>query len=364
MILKGKYNSATIHAETIEPQVINQIKEFLNTDVSEGSTIHIMPDTHSGKGCVVGFTMTILDKLCPNLVGVDVGCTISCIKLPRETKVLPEVFLEACKKIPNGVGSNAGRPPKFVDEDSIGLDKLTFELNHSETVINSIGSLGSGNHFIELNEDKDTGDHYIVVHTGSRNLGQQVCGYHMRVAKTDHSRGDLSYLTGHNLDNYLHDMKICQNYALSNHKEIYSKLLETLGVRLCKTEVFTTMHNYIDFNDHILRKGAISCQEGKKVLIPFNMRDGSVIGVGKGNPDWNFSGPHGAGRILSRTQAKQLITLEDFKESMKGITGTVCQETIDEAPMVYKKADEIERLISETVEVTNHLKVLANFKGF
>ena len=142
------------------------------------------------------------------------------------------------------------------------------------------------------------------------------------------------------------------------------QLLETLGVRLCKTEVFTTMHNYIDFNDHILRKGAISCQEGKKVLIPFNMRDGSVIGIGKGNPDWNFSGPHGAGRILSRTQAKQLITLEDFKESMKGITGTICQETIDEAPMVYKKADEIERLISETVEVTNHLKVLANFKGF
>ena len=364
MILKGKFNQAFIHAETIEPQVINQIKEFLNTDVSEGSTIHIMPDTHSGKGCVVGFTMTILDKLCPNLVGVDVGCTISCIKLPKDTKVLPEVFLEACKKIPNGVGSNAGRPPKFVDVDSIGLDKLTFELNHTKTVINSIGSLGSGNHFIELNEDKETGDHYIVVHTGSRNLGQQVCGYHMRVAKTDHSRGDLSYLTGVNLDNYLHDMKICQNYALSNHKEIYSKLLEILGVRLCKTEVFTTMHNYIDFNDHILRKGAISCQEGKKVLIPFNMRDGSVIGIGKGNSEWNFSGPHGAGRILSRTQAKQLITLEDFKESMKGITGTICQETIDEAPMVYKKADEIERLISETVEVTNHLKVLANFKGF
>ena len=364
MILKGKFNQAFIHAETIEPQVINQIKEFLNTDVSEGSTIHIMPDTHSGKGCVVGFTMTILDKLCPNLVGVDVGCQMTCIKLPKGTQIEPEVFLEACKKIPNGVGSNAGRPPKFVDVDSIGLDKLTFELNHSETVINSIGSLGSGNHFIELNEDKDTGDHYIVAHTGSRNLGQQVCGYHMRVAKTDHSRGDLSYLTGLNLDNYLHDMKICQNYALSNHKEIYSKLLETLGVRLCKTEVFTTMHNYIDFNDHILRKGAISCQEGKRVLIPFNMRDGSVIGIGKGNPEWNFSGPHGAGRILSRTQAKQLITLEDFKESMKGITGTVCLETIDEAPMVYKKAEEIERLISETVEVTNHLKVLANFKGF
>ena len=292
------------------------------------------------------------------------NCQMTCIKLPKGTKIEPGVFLEACKKIPNGVGANAGKPPKFVNVDSIGLDKLTFELNHSETVINSIGSLGSGNHFIELNEDRDTGDHYIVVHTGSRNLGQQVCGYHMRVAKTDHSRGDLSYLTGHNLDNYLHDMKICQNYALSNHKEIYSKLLELLGVRLCKTEVFTTMHNYIDFNDHILRKGAISCQEGKKVLIPFNMRDGSVIGIGKGNPEWNFSGPHGAGRILSRTQAKQLITLEDFKESMKGITGTVCKETIDEAPMVYKKADEIERLISETVEVTNHLKVLANFKGF
>ena len=362
MIIQGKYNTANVHAETIEPQVINQIRDFLNTDLAEGSEIHIMPDTHSGKGCVVGFTMTITDKVCPNLVGVDVGCQMTCVKLPKDIQIQPEVFLETCKKIPAGVGNNAGRPPKFVDVSEIGLDRLTFEIRKPKTVTDSIGSLGSGNHFIELNTDGQ--NQFIVIHTGSRNLGQQVCGYHMKVAKTDHSRGDLSYLTGKNLDNYLNDMVICQKYAKANHKEIYSTLLKELGIRVCKCEIFTTMHNYIDFNDHILRKGAISCQEGKKVLIPFNMRDGSVIGIGKGNPEWNFSGPHGAGRILSRTQAKELISLEDFQESMRGITGTVCQETIDEAPMVYKDSKEIERQLEETVEITNHLKVLGNFKGF
>lgn len=290
------------------------------------------------------------------------NCNMTCVKLPKEVQIQPEVFLETCKKIPAGVGNNAGRPPKFVDVSEIGLGKLTFEVRKPKTVTDSIGSLGSGNHFIELNTDGQ--NQFIVIHTGSRNLGQQVCGYHMKVAKTDHSRGDLSYLTGKNLDNYLNDMVICQKYAQANHKEIYSTLLKELGIRVCKCEIFTTMHNYIDFNDHILRKGAISCQEGKKVLIPFNMRDGSVIGVGKGNPEWNFSGPHGAGRIMSRTQAKELISLEDFQESMEGITGTVCQETIDEAPMVYKDSKEIERQLGETVEITNHLKVLGNFKGF
>lgn len=290
------------------------------------------------------------------------NCNMTCIKLPNEIQIEPEAFLEACKAIPNGVGSNAGKPPKFVDVDSIGLDRLTFELKNERNVVHSIGSLGAGNHFIELNTDGE--NQYIVVHTGSRNLGQQVCGHHMHVAKTDHSRGDLSYVTGSNLEGYLNDMRICQAYALANHKEIYSKLLKMLDIWIGQCEVFTTMHNYIDFEDNILRKGAISCQEGKKVLIPFNMRDGSVIGIGKGNPDWNYSGPHGAGRILSRTQAKKLISLEAFEDSMKGIAGTVCKETIDEAPMVYKNAQEIERLISETVDVVAHLSVLANFKGF
>ena len=356
MILKGKFTNAIIHTSDIDENTINQVNNLINCDVSEGSTIHIMPDCHAGKGCTIGTTMTIKDRVCPNLVGVDVGCGMLCLKVQGDFTI--DDFLDACEKVPSGVGKYNSEMTPFDD-----LNKLSFQLEKPEQILYSIGSLGSGNHFIELNEDED-GNHYIVIHTGSRNLGIQVCSHHMEIAKKTNLRGDLSFLTGTDLDNYLNDMRICQTYAQKNRLEIGNTILRNLGNTKI-VDTFETVHNYIDFDDMILRKGAISCTRGKKVLIPFNMRDGSVIAVGKGNPDWNFSGPHGAGRIMSRSEARKNLTLEEYQNTMKGISSrTVCQNTIDEAPQVYKNPKEIENLISETVEVQNHLKVVANYKGF
>ena len=356
MELNGKFTNAIIHTSDIDENTINQVNNLINCDVSEGSIIHIMPDCHAGKGCTIGTTMTIKDRVCPNLVGVDVNCAILCLKVQGDFSI--DDFLDACEKVPSGVGKYNSEMIPFDD-----LNKLSFQLERPEQILYSIGSLGSGNHFIELNEDEDD-DRYIVIHTGSRNLGIQVCSHHMEIAKKTNLRGELSFLTGTDLDNYLNDMRICQTYAQKNRLEIGNTILRNLeNARIVDT--FETVHNYIDFDDNILRKGAISCTKGKKVLIPFNMRDGSVIAVGKGNPDWNFSGPHGAGRIMSRSEARKNLTLEEYQNTMKGISSrTVCQNTIDEAPQVYKDAKEIENLISETVEVQKHLKVVANYKGF
>ena len=356
MELKGKFTNAIIHTSDIDENTINQVNNLINCDVSEGSTIHIMPDCHAGKGCTIGTTMTIKDRVCPNLVGVDVNCGLLCLKVQGDFSI--DDFLDACEKVPSGVGKyNTEMTPLM------RLRILSFQLERPERILYSIGSLGSGNHFIELNEDED-GNRYIVIHTGSRNLGIQVCSHHMEIAKKTNPRGDLSFLTGTDLDNYLNDMRICQTYAQKNRLEIGNTILRNLGNTKI-VDTFETVHNYIDFDDKILRKGAISCTKGKRVLIPFNMRDGSVIAVGKGNPDWNYSGPHGAGRIMSRSEARKNLTLEDYQNTMKGISSrTVCQNTIDEAPQVYKDAKEIENLISETVEVQKHLKVIANYKGF
>ena len=356
MELKGKFANAIIHTSDIDENTINQVNNLINCDVSEGSTIHIMPDCHAGKGCTIGTTMTIKDRVCPNLVGVDVGCGMLCLKVQGDFTI--DDFLDACEKVPSGVGKYNTEMTPFDD-----LNKLSFPLEKPEQILYSIGSLGSGNHFIELNEDED-GNRYIVIHTGSRNLGIQVCSHHMEIAKKTNPRGDLSFLTGTDLDNYLNDMRICQTYAQKNRLEIGNTILRNLGNTKI-VDTFETVHNYIDFDDNILRKGAISCTKGKKVLIPFNMRDGSVIAVGKGNPDWNFSGPHGAGRIMSRSEARKNLTLEEYQNTMKGISSrTVCQNTIDEAPQVYKDSKEIENLISETVEIQKHLNVVANYKGF
>lgn len=356
MELKGKFTNAIIHTSDIDENTINQVNNLINCDVSEGSTIHIMPDCHAGTGCTIGTTMTIKDRVCPNLVGVDVNCGLLCLKVQGDFSI--DDFLDACEKVPSGVGKYNSEMTPFDD-----LNKLSFPLERPERVLYSIGTLGSGNHFIELNEDED-GNRYIVIHTGSRNLGIQVCSHHMEIAKKTNPRGELSFLTGTDLDNYLNDMRICQTYAQKNRLEIGNTILRNLGnTRI--VDAFVTTHNYIDFDDMILRKGAISCRIDNRVLIPFNMRDGSVIAIGKSNPDWNFSGPHGAGRIMSRSEARKNLTLEEYQNTMKGISSrTVCQKTIDEAPQVYKNAKEIENLISETVEVQKHLKVIANYKGF
>lgn len=359
MELKGKFANAIIHTSDIDDNTLKQITEMINCDVSEGSIIHIMPDCHAGTGCTIGTTMTIKDRVCPNLVGVDANCGLLCLKV--QGKFTVDDFLDACEKVPAGVGKYNTEMTPFDD-----LNKLSFPLERPEQILYSIGTLGSGNHFIELNEDED-GNRYIVIHTGSRNLGIQVCNHHMEIAKKTNPRGlngELSFLTGTDLDNYLNDMRICQTYAQKNRLEIGNTILKNLGNAKI-VDAFVTTHNYIDFDDMILRKGAISCRRNNRVLIPFNMRDGSVIATGKGNPDWNFSGPHGAGRIMSRSEARKNLTLEEYQNTMKGISSrTVCQKTIDEAPQVYKNAKEIENLISETVEIQKHLKVIANYKGF
>ena len=354
--LKGKYTNAVIHTKNADSNTLTQVRDLINCDVSEGSSIHIMPDCHAGKGCTIGTTMTITDRVCPNLVGVDIGCALLCIKVQNSFTI--DDFLDACEKVPSGVGKYHSKPKTFRE-----IKDLTFSIKKYEQILSSIGTLGSGNHFIELNEDEE-GERYIVIHTGSRNLGIQVCNHHMEIARKTNPRGDLSFLIGTDLENYLHDMKICQYYARHNRWEIARILLDNLGIDKID-DCFETVHNYIDFDDHILRKGAISCVKDKRVLIPFNMRDGSIIGKGKGNPEWNISGPHGAGRLMSRSKAKKNVTLQEFQNAMKGISSrTVCENTIDEAPQVYKNAKEIEELISDTVEVQKHLKVLANYKGF
>lgn len=346
--LEGNYGAATIHAVTVEQEVRDQVQSFLNHRAAEGSRIEIMPDTHAGKGCVIGFTQTISDRVCPNLVGVDIGCGMLALKL--RTKISPQEFVAHCRKVP--VGTNIHQKP-LVDFD---LSHLHAEVSQPDRILRSIGTLGSGNHFIELEQDS-CGDQYVVIHTGSRSLGVKVCNYHQTLALGNND--PLAYLQGERMQDYLDDMLITQEYARLNR----SLIAQILGFDV--EESFETVHNYISFKDMVLRKGAISCHLGEKVLIPLNMRDGSLIGIGKGCEGWNKSGPHGAGRVLSRSQARRLITLEQFQKSMQGIySETVLQETIDESPMAYKNSEEIISLVTETIDIVDHLQVLANFKGF
>lgn len=337
-----------VFARTVEQACYDQIERFMRSPASEGSQVRVMPDTHAGKGCVVGFTMTIQDRVVPNLVGVDIGCGMLALEVDEVT---PQDFVAMCRHVPVGFSSHL---EPVVDFD---LSDLVAPVEHQYRVLCSIGTLGSGNHFIELNR-MSSGRMMVVIHTGSRNLGVQVCRYHQGVA----GAGELDYLTGSQMEDYLHDMEITQRYAQANRRAIRD-ILVAHGLRVHSE--FETVHNYISFEDMILRKGAISCQLGERVLIPLNMRDGSLIGVGRGNPEWNCSGPHGAGRLLSRGLARQRLSLADFQASMAGIySETVLQETIDEAPACYKDAHEIIELVQDTIEIVDHISVVANFKGF
>lgn len=394
-----------IFAKTVEQEVHDQLKQLMSVDVFKDAKIRIMPDTHAGKGCVIGFTADLGDKVVPNLVGVDVGCGMYVVnmgKLNLSNEQLAELDKFIRSNIPSGRYVN-------IQERSVGFDKLQdlkmySVLRNVEYLHCSIGSLGSGNHFIELNKS-ESGDVYLVIHTGSRNLGQQVCRYYQRLAadnclfKSNEFKGkvaglvtkmklegqckeiqssieklkeeykhsdnipyDLCYLEGTHRDDYLHDMKICQEFAIKNREEIAKRILGFLKVE--PIEVFHTVHNYIDFEDNIIRKGAIRCNKGEKVIIPLNMASGSIIGIGKGNEDWNCSGPHGAGRLMSRKQAKQSVSMDDFKESMEGVfTTSVNESTLDESPMAYKPADEIIELVKNTIDIVEVIKPIYNFKN-
>lgn len=362
--LRGKYNSAKVFTENIDPEAVNQIIELCNQEFVRGSKIRIMPDVHSGAGCVIGTTMTIADKAVPNLVGVDIGCGMYTLRLGKIKLDLEKLDRVINSKIPSGFDIRRS-PHELASE--IDLTKLRcrgfVDLDRGYL---SIGTLGGGNHFIEVNQDS-TGSLYLVIHSGSRNIGLQVAEYYQKLAYKKLKDNvkipkALAYLEGRDFDDYLHDLEIMQQYARLNRQAMAETILAAM--ELTPEDTFTTIHNYIDTKNMILRKGAISAQKGEKVLIPINMRDGSVIAVGKGNPDWNYSAPHGAGRLLSRRQAMAQLSVTEFQKEMKGVyTTSVGKATLDEAPMAYKPMDEILENIQDAVEVVEVIKPVYNFKA-
>ena len=397
--IKGKMNTAICYAKVIEDVAIEQIKRMCDYELTAGNKVRIMPDVHAGKGCTIGTTMTVTDKVCPNIVGVDIGCGMYTVKLADKSLDFEKID-EACHYIPSGRNVWNGRRERFDIQEL----KCYRALKDTKRLARSLGTLGGGNHFIEIDKAAD-GTHYLVIHSGSRNLGKQVAEIYQQLAidlhagkedyfirreeiirtykeagrraeiqdalkelskeytaKTPDVPEDLCWLYGSFLGDYLHDVEICQRFACRNREIMAETILERTG--MSKEEAFHTIHNYIDTDEMILRKGAIAAHKGERVLIPINMRDGSVIAVGKGNPEWNYSAPHGAGRIMSRGKAKETLSLEEYRASMEGIyTTSVNESTLDEAPMVYKSLDDILDVINETVDIVDIIKPVYNFKA-
>ena len=363
--LLGKYNTAKVFTGTAEQSALTQIRHLLEQEFIAGSKIRVMPDAHAGMGCTIGTTMTIKDKIVPNLVGVDIGCGMETVLL-KDIRLEFAQFDKAIRQyIPSGFEIRR-EPHHFNDE--IGLTALCCAKHvNLDRAKHSIGTLGGGNHFIEIDKD-DEGQLYLVVHSGSRNLGKQVCEHYQNAAAKNLKRTEkgadrvLAYLEGPLFDDYLHDMAIVQRYADLNRKAIVRELEKRVKLKII--EQFTTIHNYIDLDTMILRKGAISARRGERVLIPMNMRDGSLICIGKGNADWNCSAPHGAGRVMSRTAAKERITLTQYEKAMNGIySSTINRSTIDEAPFAYKPMEEIIANIGDTADILKTIKPLYNFKA-
>ena len=397
--IKGNVSTAICYAKVVEDEAIEQIRRMCDYELTKNSRVRIMPDVHSGKGCTIGTTMTVTDKACPNIVGVDIGCGMYTVKLAEKELDFVRID-EAAHYIPSGMNTWEGRIERF---DLTGL-RCYRSLRDSKRLERSLGTLGGGNHFIEIDKATD-GTCYLVIHSGSRNLGKQVAEIYQRLAvdlhagkenyfirrdeiiRTYKAEGrrseiqralknlekeyrakipdvpeDLCWLYGTFLEDYLHDVEICQQFARRNREKMAEILLERTG--MTGVEAFHTIHNYIDTNEMILRKGAIAAHAGEKVLIPINMRDGSVLAVGKGNPEWNFSAPHGAGRIMSRSKAKEALDLEAYKAAMSGIyTTSVNEKTIDEAPMAYKSINDIIDVIRESVDIVDIMKPVYNFKA-
>lgn len=384
-----------IFTQNVGPNAINQIYTLLSTPPFADSVVRIMPDVHKGKGCVVGFTAKLGDKVIPNVIGVDIGCGMLTVCLGKI-----EVDLASLDKfIRNNIPSGTTLHKKHQETDLIEQLWCYDELEDVSRAYRALGTLGGGNHFIELDKD-DEGNIYLIIHTGSRNLGLQVANLYQkkaieackhsadkerrevhdrlmaqgRVAELDKeleavaqkysartkSPNELCYFEGEECEAYLHDMRICQKFASQSRAKIAKEIMNHLGVY--QAESFETVHNFIDDEGYV-RKGAIPAHKGQRVLIPLNMRDGCIVAIGKGNPDWNYSAPHGAGRLVSRTMAKELFTEEEYKKSMEGIyTTSVCMGTIDESPMAYKPMEEIVDLIGDTVDIEKIIKPIYNFK--
>lgn len=395
--IKGKINTAICYAKVVEDEAVAQIRRMCDYDFTENSIIRIMPDVHAGKGCTIGTTMTVHGKAVPNIVGVDIGCGMYTINIGKGEIDFAKLDA-AAHYVPSGKNVWEGRQEKF-DLEAL---RCYRQLKNTKRLERSLGTLGGGNHFIEIDRSSD-GTNYLVIHTGSRNLGKQVAEIYQQLAidlnkgmedyfdrrdeiiRTYKEQGrrkeiqkaleeisidkkettipeDLCYLYGRFFDDYIHDIEICQQFATRNREKIAEILIDRAG--LVAGEAFHTIHNYIDTDEMILRKGAIAAHKGEKVLIPINMRDGSILAVGKGNPDWNFSAPHGAGRLMSRKQAKEKLDMTEYQQTMSGIyTTSVNENTIDEAPMAYKSMADIIDVIDETVDIIEILKPVYNFKA-
>lgn len=390
-----------IFTDNIEPEALDQVYTLVKQPAFKDCKVRIMPDVHAGKGCVIGFTADLGDKVIPNIVGVDIGCGMLTVNLGDVDIDLEALDNAIRKRVPSGRNVHDGRSVRFPEIQDLYCYR---DLKDTKRLERSIGTLGGGNHFIEIDVDEDGGK-YLIIHSGSRNLGKQVAEHYQNLAVEIMSGKDklyemqealiaeykaagrkseiqkaikelhrkfnpnplgipkeLCYLTGRYREMYLHDMRICQTFAAVNRVEIARAIVEEMRIEPLGS--FETIHNYIDLDTNIVRKGAIAANGGQYVLIPLNMRDGCILGVGKGNEDWNCSAPHGAGRLMSRSKAKELIDIEDYKKAMDGIyTTSVDVSTIDEAPQVYKSMDEIVDKISDTVEIKAIIKPIYNFKA-
>ncbi len=395
----GSFNTAICYTDTLEPTAFEQIQAVCNEEAFANSKIRIMPDVHAGKGCTIGTTMTIVDKVVPNMVGVDIGCGMYTVLLGK-VDIDFERFDAAAHTIPCGRNVWEGRQERF------DLTRLRCyrALKDSKRLERSLGTLGGGNHFIEIDAD-DEGNKYLIIHSGSRNLGTQVAEYYQSIAvdlnlgkeeyfrqreeiiRTYKQQGrrkeiqstlkqldkewkakeptmpdELCFLYGSFMEDYLHDIRICQEFAKRNREKMAEILLQLTG--LTAVDAFQTIHNYIDVDEMILRKGSVSAGDGEKLLIPINMRDGSLICIGKGNAEWNYSAPHGAGRLMSRSTAFESLTMEEYERQMAGIyTTCVNAATLDESPMAYKNMDEIVANIQPTAEIIAHIRPVYNFKA-
>lgn len=395
--LKGKYNESKIFTDVVDETSISQVLLLLNQEFVSGSKIRMMPDIHAGAGCTIGTTMTITDKIVPNLVGVDIGCGMETIRIKEKHTELQKLDKLIYEKIPSGFNVRE-KTHRYFEE--INLEDLyCYKYIDPRRAEKSMGTLGGGNHFIEANKDEE-GNIYVVVHSGSRHLGLEVANYYqeegykslngsaqrdvdalvadlksqgrekeiqksitiLKNTKRTNIPKQLAYVSGELFDHYIHDMKIVQRYAKLNRQAMMDEIVK--GMKLHVVEQFTTIHNYIDTDAMILRKGAVSAKRGEKLLIPINMRDGSLICIGKGNDEWNQSAPHGAGRLMSRSAAKESFTVSEFKNQMSGIyTTSVNKDTLDECPMAYKGMDDIVNNIGDTVEIIRVIKPIYNFKA-
>ena len=350
----------------VEEASLAQVKLLLDQEFVSGSKIRLMPDIHAGAGCTVGTTITITDKVVPNMVGVDIGCGMETVQIKEKHLELQKLDKLIYAKIPSGFAVRE-KTHKYID--NLNLEELyCYRYIMADKAEKSLGTLGGGNHFIEVDKDEE-GAIYIIIHSGSRHLGVEVARYYQeegyknlsREERTTISKG-MAYVSGEVFKQYIHDMKIVQEYAVWNRQAMMNEIIK--GMKLHIVEQFTTVHNYIDTEEMVLRKGAVSAKKGEKLLIPMNMRDGALLCTGKGNEDWNQSAPHGAGRLMNRATAKESFTVSEFKKQMKGIyTTSVNQDTLDECPMAYKGMDDIIGCITDTVEINKRMKPIYNFKA-